>query len=57
MATGFKKTTASPARIFPALATVSAVRPSLPSHGPAGEDRSATRTATMPASPSSRRPA
>ena len=55
-ATGLRNTTRSPVAIRPARATVSAVRPSFPSSGPAGEHKSAARTATVPARPSSSRP-
>ncbi|MGO9501286.1 MAG: hypothetical protein ACLPUO_06860 [Streptosporangiaceae bacterium] len=48
-----KKTTRSPEQILPAPAATSAGRPSLPSPCPAGEIRSWTRTATIPAPPGS----
>ena len=46
----------SPVAIRPGRATVSAVRPSFPSRGPAAGRKLAARIATMPAWPSSSRP-
>jgi hypothetical protein len=57
MATGLQNTTRSPPRIVPASAAISADRPSFPGPRPAGQARSATRTATIPALPSNSRPA
>ena len=57
MATGLQNTTRSPVAILPAPAATSADRPSSPSPRPAGEARSATRTATIPACPGNSRPA
>jgi hypothetical protein len=55
-ATGLRNTTRSPVAIRPGRATVSAVRPSFPSRGPAAGRKSAARIATMPAWPGSSRP-